>query len=239
MRTDPQSRSRENQDAIRAVTDRRVLPDRIPLMQDLVRGKRVLDIGCVEHSVENRERPDWVHGRLKETAAELLGLDYEVEDVRRMCELGFEVVAADATDFDLGRTFDVVVAGEVLEHLLNDQGFLASVRRHLKPGGQLVITVPHANSLNYFLQNLFFGYEIDGYDHVSFYTAMNLANLLRKSGYQLQRVVYLQPDTAGHHTRAGTRILVRIARVLQRIANRIRPSLARQIMVVATPAPPA
>ena len=46
-------------------------------------------------------------------------------------------------NFDLGRTFDTVFAGELIEHLGNVDGFLSSARRHLEPGGQLVLTTPN------------------------------------------------------------------------------------------------
>ena len=37
-----------------------------------------------------------------------------------------------------------VFAGELIEHLGNVEGFLSSARRHLGPGGQLVLTTPNA-----------------------------------------------------------------------------------------------
>jgi 2-polyprenyl-3-methyl-5-hydroxy-6-metoxy-1,4-benzoquinol methylase len=40
---------------------------------------------------------------------------------------GFDVIAADATDFDLGRQFDAVVCGEVIEHVLNAGGLMRSL----------------------------------------------------------------------------------------------------------------
>jgi SAM-dependent methyltransferase len=56
---------------------------------------------------------------------------------------GLDVRLADAQDFDLDRKFDTVFAGEIIEHLDDFHGFLTSVRRHLTPGGQLVLTTPN------------------------------------------------------------------------------------------------
>ena len=36
---------------------------------------------------------------------------------------GFHVISADAECFDLGRTFDVIVAGDIIEHLGDLNGF--------------------------------------------------------------------------------------------------------------------
>lgn len=57
-----------------------------------------------------------------------------------------ETIVGDATDLDgpLGeRTFDSVVAGELIEHLEDPYAFLRGVRRRLAPGGRLVITTPN------------------------------------------------------------------------------------------------
>jgi 2-polyprenyl-3-methyl-5-hydroxy-6-metoxy-1,4-benzoquinol methylase len=44
-----------------------------------------------------------------------------------------------------GETFDVVTFFEVLEHQDNPTGFLAQVRRLLKPGGHIALSVPNRN----------------------------------------------------------------------------------------------
>ena len=41
--------------------------------------------------------------------------------------------------------FDCVVAIDVLEHLVDDQGFLREIGRVLKPGGRAVVTVPNGD----------------------------------------------------------------------------------------------
>ena len=41
-----------------------------------------------------------------------------------------------------GRTFDLIVLMDVLEHLEDDSGCLKALRKRLKPGGSIVISVP-------------------------------------------------------------------------------------------------
>ena len=59
---------------------------------------------------------------LKDAASEALGFDYEEAEVAKLRDMGFDAVAGDATNFDLDRKFDVVVAGEILEHVLSARG---------------------------------------------------------------------------------------------------------------------
>ncbi|NUP10426.1 MAG: class I SAM-dependent methyltransferase [Polyangiaceae bacterium] len=44
--------------------------------------------------------------------------------------------------FTLGRTYDVICALDVIEHLEDDRGGVACLAQHLRPGGLLVATVP-------------------------------------------------------------------------------------------------
>ena len=67
---------------------------------------------------------------------------------------GTTCVAADAEEFDLGRSFEVVWAGEIIEHLSCAGGFLDAARRHLEPGGRLVITTPNAFAVSNFVYRI-------------------------------------------------------------------------------------
>ena len=90
----------------------RLITNRCKYIPTLVKGLRVLDIGCVEHNLENRKHGHWLHDRLIQSASSVLGLDYEEEQVEQMKREGYHVVAADATDFSLSQEFDAIVAGE-------------------------------------------------------------------------------------------------------------------------------
>jgi 2-polyprenyl-3-methyl-5-hydroxy-6-metoxy-1,4-benzoquinol methylase len=49
--------------------------------------------------------------------------------------------------FDLGRTFDVISALEVLEHMIDTDRLLQRCHAHLKSRGYLLLTTPNINSL--------------------------------------------------------------------------------------------
>jgi 2-polyprenyl-3-methyl-5-hydroxy-6-metoxy-1,4-benzoquinol methylase len=46
-----------------------------------------------------------------------------------------------------GQSFDAVVCLEVLEHLADESRAVEEIRRVLRPGGELVLSVPHAGAL--------------------------------------------------------------------------------------------
>jgi SAM-dependent methyltransferase len=79
--------------------------------------------------------------------------------------------------------FDIVCAFEVLEHLEDDSGALASWLEHLRPGGWALVSVPHGRHR--------FGPQDEWVGHLRRYDRADLAHLLVKAGLgQLEIVSY-------------------------------------------------
>jgi len=113
---------------------------KIAFFTKYARGKSVLDLGCVMHNPESYKSRYWAHKALKEIASDLIGLDLYEEGIAYLRERGFNVIPGDATNFDLNRKFDVIVAGDIMEHLDNFAGFLESCKRHMHAESKLLIT---------------------------------------------------------------------------------------------------
>ena len=115
--------------------------ERAQLFLELVGGpgKDVLDLGCR-------------YGALTQAYLEgnrVTGVDVDREALAEAAKLGVETRWADLDEpfpFEAGR-FDVVVAGELLEHLRDPQRLVADLRRVLRPGGTFVASVPNAYRL--------------------------------------------------------------------------------------------
>ena len=100
-------------------------------------GSSVLDLGC---GIGRWSR------RLARRGAEVVAVDVAPamidEAQRRSAGTTIDYRVADLRDLDLGRTFDVVLAVTVLQHILDDREFAraaANVARHLAPGGRAVL----------------------------------------------------------------------------------------------------
>lgn len=213
----------------------KIILDRLKTISDLCRGKRVLDIGCVGHDLNFRWKSIWLHEILRKCAASVTGLDYDAESVAQLQREGYTAVCADATDFELGQTFDVVVAGELIEHLANPAGFLACTKKHLSPDGLLVLTTPNAQGLCYCLQNLVLGHELENPDHVCFYTPRTLACLLRKCGFEMINAVYIVGMRPQGHARLFFHFLALLKNIIKLPFYLLRPSLCHRFLAVAKP----
>jgi len=127
------------------------------LIVDLCQGKEVLDIGCIDHSYKTALAlgNKWLHKRIKDVSTSLVGLDMLEEDARILNEKGYNIVIANAENFELDKKFDVVVAGDLIEHLSNIGNFLDAAQKHLKPEGLLIITTPNPFNVEQFFMILF------------------------------------------------------------------------------------
>jgi SAM-dependent methyltransferase len=118
------------------------------------RGRNVLDVGCVDHTADAASTSDWLHATIGSVARSSLGVDTAESEVAALAARGYAVEVGDAERLQLNRKFDVVVAGDVIEHLSNIGQFLESAKRHLVPGGVLVITTPNTFSIDQFARAL-------------------------------------------------------------------------------------
>jgi SAM-dependent methyltransferase len=123
------------------------IPQRAEQIIPWVQGPRVLDIGCAAHAMRFDD-PNWLHGLLCKRFPDTVGLDIRPDLVDQLKGLGFEnVYLGNAETFDLGRKFDTIVAGDLVEHLSNPGAFLDRAKKHLAPGGRLIVTSPYPFSL--------------------------------------------------------------------------------------------
>jgi hypothetical protein len=95
------------------------------------------------------------------------------------------------------------------------------------------MSMPNANSLNYLLQTVVFGHEVDAWDHAAFFTPVTLTVMLKKCGFTPVELVLFQPDEMYHHATTRRRVAAYLSNRLQQAFCSIRPSLALALIVVA------
>ena len=188
--------------------------------------KHVLDVGCSS---------GYLGRRLAERGATVVGIDNDeqaADEARAVCE---QVLVGDVESMELPfpqHSFDVVLCGDVVEHLRDPQAFLTRVRPLLRPGGRLVLTTP--NVANWAMRlGLLAGrwrYTDRGIldrTHTHFFTKKTLEQTLERAGYRI-----VSFDVTAPVPGIGAPAVERAAHAFARV----RPSLlAYQFVVAATP----
>jgi SAM-dependent methyltransferase len=164
---------------------------RIDEILEYCKGKSVLHFGYVQHSVvyeEYMQRDEWAHAWMARVASRVVGVDYlpqDIEDIQK--KYGYEGYFGDAMNLDsckLNEKFDVVVCGELIEHLTNPGLMLEGVKRFMKDDGILIVTTPNVWAKTYLRQMKKYDNETwVNPEHVLWYSHFTLTNTMERHGY--------------------------------------------------------
>ena len=225
----------------RRLADWRVsnLSDRAARIVELCQGRRVLHVGCADQLFTEQKLTDGtlLHAIVAAVAGECYGVDQSAEGVALLERHGYRNLAVGSIeelviDRRFGDTrFDVVLAGEVLEHVSDAGSFLLSLRPLLQaPSSLLVLTTPNAYCAHRFVCRMLTGQERVNPDHVAYYSSGTLSVLLTRCGYTLQQLSYYSAREYMPEPRGRARILW----LVDRIAFRFRPELGDGLIAVST-----
>jgi 2-polyprenyl-3-methyl-5-hydroxy-6-metoxy-1,4-benzoquinol methylase len=220
--------------------------ERVTYLQALCRGRRVIHIGCcglgsgTVPGCEGCSDPHGpgLHDDLAKVAGTLVGIDVDERGVERANARGYEAYVADVSrPHEVARLdvvpADVVVAGEVIEHVEAPGPFLHGVRGLVKRGGSLVVTTPNATSLLNSLAAVR-RYELINPAHVVMYSCSTLTNVLRRNGWTVREfVTYHHPLPEAPPSRSFDVSMGRLLARVQRAASSLWPFIDFGLIAVA------
>jgi len=180
---------------------------------------RILDLGCSGGLLGEK---------MRQAGHYVVGVDsIEVPGVRERTDEFYTGNLDSGIPEAAGVGFDVVIAGDVIEHLAKPLDALRAIDSVLRPGGQLLLSVPN---FGHWYPRLRVAFGVFGYDrrgilddtHLRFFTRSTLRRLVRTAGFDvLQESATGLP--LGTFSRGGERGSA-IRRIDQSLV-RLRPTL--------------
>jgi SAM-dependent methyltransferase len=169
-------------------------PERTALFRKHVGGpgRRVLDLGCrygaltAFYAEGNEVIGVDIDREALEAAGERLGIETHWADLDQPLELRDE-------------SFDVVVAGELLEHLRDPQRVVGEIRRVLRPRGTFVASVPNAYRLKNRLRFALGRKPEDDPTHLQMFAPADVRELL--DGFEESRLHFIAGRLVPLHAR--------------------------------------
>lgn len=174
----------------------------------------MLDLGCLDATaLAKRDTSAWLHGAIAQTARRVLGVDQaaDIPDEGIVTGPRSRIVRGDVTamlrDGDVAawlpaeEPIDVVVAGELIEHLPDTLAFFEQLRERFA-GKSLLCSTPNATALhNVALAAL--RRESAHPDHLQVYSYKTLATLCRRAGFRAWEIVPYHVSFAEMRLRVG------------------------------------
>ncbi len=156
---------------------------------------RVLDVGCA-----TGRRGAWLR---EHRGCQVVGVDYNpemVEIARTRCDAVHLANLEDLPELpEADASFDVLVFGDVLEHLRNPEQVLRYLQRYLRRDGRVLISLP--NFLFLFVRiKVVLGlfryteYGILDKTHLRFFTKITAGELARDCGLSVVARDYMPPE---------------------------------------------
>lgn len=97
------------------------------------------------------------------------------------------LLVANAENLPFRDHFDVVVAADIMEHVLNVGDFLYSARRALKPNGKMILKVPYLEDLNQYSRLNGCKYE---FVHLRNFSTTSLRLIIERAGFRVKKFHY-------------------------------------------------
>ena len=191
----------------------------------LVEGKRVLDCGGVDHCFVEHKRDEgsWLHDQICNRAEDCLGVDILDDRVKQLNAIeGYKFLTANVEEMNFEKQFDVVVAGELIEHIYNAGLFLDGAWRALRENGILVVTTPNYQAFSKMLYTVIRGKEVCHEEHTCYYSRQTLSYLVERHGFEIKEFHVLARPAR-----------TRVKHWVRSAVHAIRPQLGEQLVLVA------
>jgi SAM-dependent methyltransferase len=187
-----------NQDTVRFIQQIKESPfiSKREFIRQFVSGKDALDLGVVAPSPQQvKDRSEkWLHGFIRRHAKFLLGVDILEEDVLELQNKGYNVICCDVLNLRLNRKFDVVICGDLIEHVMEPGLLLDTIAYHLRDDGVGLVTTPNPFAINRLFNILFDGETPINYEHVFWLCPQTMFQLIGRSMLYIEDFYWLKTD---------------------------------------------
>lgn len=168
--------------------------NRIAYIKKACEGKNVLDLGCYdETALVKKDSGNYLFNEISGVSALHIGVDNSkqlppegivISDRERI----YYGDIYDLAQLDIPRRqIDIIIAGELIEHLPDTLGFFNNLRRDFR-GTRLICTTPNATSFSNMLLSLF-KRESAHIDHLQVYSYKTLNTLCRVAGFGSWQII--------------------------------------------------
>jgi 2-polyprenyl-3-methyl-5-hydroxy-6-metoxy-1,4-benzoquinol methylase len=186
-------------------------------------GKRVLHLGCTDApaTAEKGDCGILLHQQLARCTASLTGVDINGEglDILRR-KYGFDNLhlhdVEELETLRLPKPIDVIVAGEVLEHLNNVGRFFEGCKTLLNlNGASLLVTVPNSPSIKRIFAAIIHRSESVHPDHTCYFSPSTLSEAARRHGMRTVEMRMFMWRSSSLESKIGVALCKTMIRLLR------------------------
>jgi 2-polyprenyl-3-methyl-5-hydroxy-6-metoxy-1,4-benzoquinol methylase len=158
----------------------------------------------------------------------VVGVDIVTEKIAELQSKGFNIVHYN----DLGKLqqkFDVIVMGDVIEHVDNPVGFIADYSNFLNADGIMLITTPNAKRAFDFVNILISGKYWHNEEHTFWLCPKTMIEVTERAKMDITEFYWLAPY---RFSEGKTSFKVRIVRFISNILMKMRKNFNENFLII-------
>lgn len=161
------------------------------VLESVCRNKRVLHLGASDEPFQVKRAKEGImlHQRLQKVAKKIIGVDYSRKAINDLKKFGidniyFGDVVKGVFDKEIKGDFDIIVCGDIIEHLESPGLALQNIKRFMTKKTRMFITVPNMHCFNNY-KSFFTGKEDVHPDHMYWPSYVTMSNIIKRSGLRI------------------------------------------------------
>ncbi len=166
------------------------------------KNKNVIHVGCVDHLeiIEDKiEHNTWLHSKIIESSSECIGIDINKKGIDylknklKIDNVYYCDLIKNRLNKLMEKNWDIMVLGEIVEHVTNPQEFLSKIFSLYKYNvNKIIITVPNVYCYNNY-RNAKRGIEVINSDHKTVFSPYTLVKTLNQCGFKTDQIFFADP----------------------------------------------
>ena len=168
--------------------------NKLPVILNYCKEKTVLDIGCVGQDIDPDD-PAWIHGRIKQVARDLVGVDANIERIEDLNNKGYKIYSPEKIEKAAIPAPDIILMADVIEHVSDILSFISYYKKIATEKTLFLISTPNPYSIRQFFSIFLFGRPGINPEHTVAIDPTNILEIISRAGLEVVDFKWLHEYT--------------------------------------------
>lgn len=192
---------------------------------DFCKNKNILDVGCVGQDIDIKNDL-WLHNGIKKVCASLVGVDINLSGLEKMKTKGFNVYHVNELKTHTEK-YDVIVMGDVIEHVDSPIEFLRFYKQFLTKNGVMLISTPNFLSAKSIVSTFLFNFHSVNEEHTCWLCYKTFFEICNRSQMEIVDFYWVKPLN-----KVFKGLVMKIIFILSKILMLLRRTFSENMMFI-------
>lgn len=159
------------------------------LAECVPKNKKILDVGCATGNMGKY--------LIEQKGATVYGLDISSKAIQQASKVLNKAVCLniEKKSVPFKELFDVILFGDVLEHLFDPMNMLKKIKKNLKKNGLIICSIPNIANIEIRLSLLLGNFDYSDFgildrSHIRFFTLKTIKQMFQQLDYTIEKIDY-------------------------------------------------